>query len=194
MRLLIFASGVALLALAVQGSRAQSIPSMVAAAEAEGASFPHGAPPTVLQSFFGGPFAGTSARICTPSQPDDSIPGGSLRSGDIIVRSRLTGQWGLHAGRAHKILWAPLHGPSDTSTTMSFAEWRKEAFHHAPLLIRAVRVGHPSDSLRQIVSGLTGGPRQFGFPSEVTFPTAGQWLVIARTDEDWGCFLLGVAE
>ena len=194
MRLLSFPSGVALVALAVQVGRAQSIPLTVAEAEAEGASLPHAAPPTVLQSLFGGAFGGTSERACTPSQPDESIPGGSLRSGDIILRSRLTGQWGLHAGRGHKILWAPLHGPSDTSTTVSFAEWRKRAIHHAPLLIRAVRVGHPADSLRQILTGLTGGPRQFGFPSEVTFPTAGQWLVIASTDTDWGCFLLGVAE
>jgi hypothetical protein len=194
MRLLIFASGVALAALAVQGSWGQSIPLTVAEAEGEGASFPHAAPPTVLQSLFVGSFGGTSTRTCAPSPPDESMPGGSLRSGDIIIRSRLTGQWGLHAGRAHKILWAPLHGPSDTSKTVSFAEWRKEAIHHAPLLIRAVRVGHPSDSVRQIVKGLTGGPREFGFPSEVTFSTAGQWLVIARTDEDWGCFLLRVAE
>lgn len=194
MRLLSFGSGVAIVALAVQGSWAQSIPLTVAEAEAEGAAFAHGLPPTVLQSLFGGAFGGTSARTCTPSQPDESIPGGSLRSGDIIIRSRLTGRWGLHAGRGHKILWAPLHGPSDTSTTMSFAEWRTKAIDHAPLLIRAVRVGHPADSLRQIATGLTGGPREFGFPSEVTFPTAGQWLVIASTDEDWGCFLLGVAE
>jgi len=194
MRLLIFASGVALVALAAQGSRAQSIPLTVAEAEAEGATFPHASLPTVLQSLFVGPFGGTSARACTASQPDESLPGGSLRSGEIIVRSRLTGPWGLRAGRAHKILWAPLHGPSDTSTTVSFADWRKEAVHHAPLLIRAVRVGHPADSLRRIATGLTGGPRQFGFPSEVKFPTAGQWLVIATTGEDWGCFLLGIAE
>ena len=192
MRLLSFAS--AIVALAVQVSRAQSIPLTVASAQAEGVSFPHAAPPTVLQSLFSSPFGGTSERRCTPSQPDDSIPSGSLRSGDIIIRSRLTGRWGPHAARGHKILWMPLHGPADTSTKISFADWRKKASAHAPLLIRAVRLGNPADSLRQTVAGLTGGPRQFGFPSEVTFPTAGQWLVVATTGEDWGCFLLTVAE
>ena len=194
MRLRNFGYGAAILAGATHVSRAQSIPLTVAAAEAEGAAFPHGAPPTVVQYMFGGPFAGTSERRCTMSPPDDSIVGGSLRSGDIIIRSRLTGYWGLHAGRAHKILWMPLHGPADTSSRISFAEWRKKAVLHAPLLIRAVRVGHPADSMRQTRTGLTGGPRQFGFPSTVTFPTAGQWLVVARTDDDWGCFLLNVAE
>ena len=194
MRLLSFACGVALVPLAVHASPAQSIALTVTAAEAEGALFPHGAPPTVMQPLFGSRFGGTSARTCVPAMPDDSIPGGSLRSGDIIIRSRLTGTWGPHAGRGHKILWMPLHGPADTSTRISFADWRKKAAGHAPLLIRAVRVGHPADSFRQTVPGLTGGPRQFGFPSEVKFPTAGQWLVLATTDEDWGCFLLTVAE
>jgi hypothetical protein len=193
MRLLNFATAMALLALAVRVSDAQSIPLTVAAAQAEGAAFPHAAPPTESQSFFGRPFGGTSARMCTPSLPNDSLPGGSLRSGEIIIRSSLAGRWGPHAGRGHKILWMPLHGPADTSTRMSFAEWRKKAIGHAPLLIRAVRLGLSSDSMRQTLANLTGGPRQFGFPSEVTFPTAGQWLVLASTDEDWGCFLLDVA-
>jgi len=184
----------AMLVLTAQVGRPQGIPLTVANAEAEGAAFRHGPPQTVVQYMFGGPFRGTSQRTCVQSLPDDSIRGGSLRSGDIIVRSRFTGPWGLKAGRAHKILWMPLHGPADTSARSSFAEWRTKAIVHAPLLIRAVRVGHALDSLRQTGTRLTGGPRQFGFPSEVRFPTAGQWLVLATTDEDWGCFLLTVAE
>ena len=192
MRFLMFAASVAVAALAAHPCRAQSIPLTVVAAEAEGAAFPHAAHPDVLQPLFAGAFGGASERRCIPSPPDDSIPGGSLRSGDIIVRSRLSGRWGPHARRGHKILWMPLHGPADTSTRVSFAEWRMKAAEHPPLRIRAVRVGHPADSLRQTVSRLTGGPRQFGFPSEVTFPTAGQWLVVASSGDDWGCFLLDV--
>ena len=188
-------AGMTIVVLAAQVSRAQRIPLTVAEAVAEGAAFPHAAVPLAVQPDFAGPFGGTSERVCA-QQPNEPIPGGSLRSGDIIIRSRLTGRWGLHAGQGHKILWMPLHGPADTSTKMSFAEWRNKAMEHAPLLIRAVRVGvgYPADSLRQTVIGLTGGPRQFGFPSTVTFPTAGQWLVIATTGEDWGCFLLTVPE
>jgi len=126
--------------LAAQVSRAQRIPLSLAEAYAEGAAFPHAAVPLVVQPLFAGPFGGTSERMCT-SQPNEPIPGGSLRSGDIIIRSRLTGRWGLHAGQGHKILWMPLHGPADTSTKMSFADWRNKAVEHAPLLIRAVRLG-----------------------------------------------------
>ena len=193
MRYLSF-GGVVMLVLALNVGRAQGIPLTVAQAEAEGAAFRHGPPPMVMQYMFGGPFGGTSERSCVRSMPDDSIPNGSLRSGDIILRSRLTGRWGLHAGRGHKIFWMPMHGPADTTTKVSFAEWRRKAIEHAPLLLRAVRVGNPADSFRQTVTGLTGGPRQFGFPSEVTFPAAGQWLVIATTGEDWGCYLLTVTE
>jgi hypothetical protein len=193
MRYLSFAC-MATLALTVQVSRAQDIPRTVVAALAEGAAFPHATRPTVVQPMFAGPFEGTSERMCTSLLPNDSMPSGSLRSGEIIVRGRLLGPWGLRAGRAHKILWMPLHGPADTSTTMSFAEWRKTAIKHAPLLIRARRLRYPADSLRQTVTGLTGGPRQFGFPSEVKFPTSGPWLVVATTGDDWGCFLLTVAQ
>ena len=31
-------------------------------------------------------------------------------------------------------------------------------------------------------------------PSTVFFPSAGQWLVVATAKDDWGCFVLDVAE
>lgn len=173
---------------------AQGIPTTVEAAQAEGAAFPQAAPPTVIQSVFTHPFGGTNQRMCTWSVPDDSLTSGSLRSGEIILRSRFFGPWGLRAGKGHKMLWMPLHGPAKVSPSMSFAEWHKEAIKSPPLVLRAVRIDNPADSLRQTVLYMTGGATQFGFPSAVRFPTAGKWLVIATTGNDWGCFLLTVAE
>lgn len=188
-------AGTALLAIAVamQVSRAQGISLTVADAEGEGLGFPHAAQPAVMPSMFYLPFAGTDRRVCTRSLPDDSIPDGSLRSGEFLLRGRFTGPWGLHADKGAKMLWMPLHGPVSASAALSGREWRKEAMKAAPLLLRAVRVGYPADSLRQTVTGLAGGPEQFGFPSDLRFPTSGEWLVVATAGDDWGCFLLTVA-
>lgn len=73
-----YVASLAMVVLTAQLGRAQAVPLTVADAEAEGAAFPHGPPQRVVQHMFGGPFGGTSERRCTPSQPDDSIPGSAL--------------------------------------------------------------------------------------------------------------------
>jgi hypothetical protein len=139
------------------------------------------AAPTAVSFAFGRTFGGTTERKCVaPPSSDDSIPGGSLRSGDVIIRGRFAGFWGLRANRDSKILWLPLHNPGEYRDT---------------LLIRAVRIGHAADSLRQSVPDWAwSGPKtNSGFPSLVRFPAAGTWLVVATAGGDWGCFLLPVA-
>jgi hypothetical protein len=71
------------------------------------------------------------------------------------------------------------------------------ALHGTPLVLRAVRIGHPADSVRFSSAGLVHGEEAtgptYGYPSEVLFPNAGQWLVLATAEDDWGCFVLDVA-
>ena len=161
-----------------QEGRAKHATATIAEAEAEGAAFGHGDPPSAPGSMFAGrPFGGTSARRCVPSVSDDSLPGGSLRSGEIIMRARFSGPWGLRAGKESKIVWFPLHGATERGDT---------------LLVRATRIGYPSDTLRQAIAGTGGRPESFSFPSAATFPAAGQWLVVASVADDWGCFILNV--
>jgi hypothetical protein len=166
---------------AAHASAAQQLPATVETAEAEGATFPRLAAPTAFSFAFARTFGGMKERKCVPPpSSDDSIPGGSLRSGDVIIRARLTGEWGLRANRDHKILWLPLHNPGEYRDT---------------LLIRAVRIGHRADSLRQSISAWawSGSKTDSGFPSIVRCPAAGTWLVVATAGGDWGCFLLPVA-
>lgn len=171
-----------LLTVATVGA-AQNVPATLAAAEVEGGNFPHGAWPAAVSSLFAQPFSGSAERKCvTPPSTDDSVRNGSLRSGEFIVRSRLVGPSGLRENRGHKILWMPLHNPIEYPDT---------------LLIRAARVGHPTDSFRKVVSHAAyspGSKTNSGFPSDVRFPTAGKWLVVATAGNDWGCFLLTVAD
>ncbi len=112
----------------------QQIATTVASAEAEGESFPHGSPPGQVADAFAGQFGGTTDRRCVASAGADRDPGGSLRSGEMIVRSRLTGAYGLKANREQKILWMPLHNP--------FTD------HVTRIDILAARIGAERDTLR----------------------------------------------
>jgi hypothetical protein len=157
------------------------IPVTAAQAEAEAAAYSHSDAASAPQSFFSRPFAGRIDRRCVASnEADDPHASGSLRSGEMIVRGRWNDPVGLHAGEAHKFLWVPVHGSGDMK---------------APLVIRADRVGEPADSLRLSVAHLArGGGHVYGYPSLVSFPTSGRWLVVATAGSDWGCFVLDVSK
>ena len=175
---------VAILAALANIVGAQTMPVTIAEAEAEGTSFAHADSAVSAQSLFtGAPFGGSDNRRCVRTIPDAALPGGSLRSGDFIIRTRFSGQFGLQAAKAHKILWIPLHG---------------EALRGTSLVVRAVRIGYPADSVRLSFAGLARGGEitgpTYGYPSTVLFSSAGQWLVVATAKDDWGCFVLDVAE
>ena len=156
---------------------AQAIPQNSFAAEAEGALFARdsGVAPA---RWVAHPSRGTAERRCTaPSTGSDSAPVGALRSGEFSVRTRYTVSNGFHVNERNKALWLPLH-PRTTPAT--------------PLLIRAVRLGHTADSLRQTVARLAHSPTELGYPSSVSFPSPGEWLVVATAGADWGCFVFTV--
>ena len=159
--------------------RAQATPLTVAEAEAEGARFARSPSAAAVQSFGARPFRGTSERRCVAySASEGSLPAGSLRSGEFLLRTTFTGPWALRAGHGQKMLWLPLHA---------------SAGDRRPLLIRAAQREQPSDSLGQTVAGLAHSRTEFGYPSTVQFPTPGEWMVVATAGADWGCFLLTVS-
>ncbi|MDB4874270.1 MAG: hypothetical protein JWM41_716 [Gemmatimonadetes bacterium] len=163
---------------------AQTIPVTVAQAESEAIGFPHAKAQDPSQPLFAASqFAGISDRRCLASTTVDRRATGSLRSGDIIVRGGLINTHEMKAGEKDKLLWIPLHAPSSG---------------RLPLVLRAARIDHPADSLRLTVAGLAHGPgpsgRMYGYPSLVSFPKSGQWLVVATAGDDWGCFVVDVVE
>jgi hypothetical protein len=172
---------------------AQNIPATIREAEAQGADFAHDAPQAAQQPYFSDfPSGGTAERRCVVAAAYTaytSMPNGSLRSGDFIVRGAFSdASWGgFQAVKEHKVLWVPLH---------------RSALRKPPLVIRAARVGNPPDSVRFRVEGLAHeglahGPDRppplYGYPSEVSFPSAGQWVIVATAGNDWGCFVIHVA-
>jgi hypothetical protein len=172
-----------MLSLAACPAAAQmGIPASVAAAEAEGAALPRRAAPAPVAPDFTRPSGGTAARKCVAPSASDADASGQLRSGEFLVRGRFVGRFGLQALKASKIYWMPLHDPLDYPNA---------------LLIRATRIGHPDDAFRLAVADWAypghGHERDSGFPSLVTFPSPGTWLVLATMGDDWGCFLFPVA-
>ena len=175
---------VAVMLLTARTGHTQQVPATVADAEAEGAAFPHDPAPAALPAaYHARSFGGSIERRCVEPGRNSVWPQ-SLRSGEMIVR----GYTGLKAGtRGNKMLWMPLHDPGN---------------HPVSLVLRGVRVGHPSDMLRQTITARrmarqVGQHDSFGVPTTVRFPTAGQWLVLADDGDDghdWGCFVLNVAE
>ncbi len=167
---------------------AQNIPATVRDAEAQGADFARADPQVVQQAYFSdSKFGGTTERRCVVAaayHAYTSAPNGSLRSGDFIVRGALlNASWGgFQAAKEYKVLWVPLHGSS---------------LRKPPLVVRAARVGNPSDSIHFRVDGLArgagGSTPLYGYPSLVSLPTAGQWVIVATAGNDWGCFVLDVA-
>jgi hypothetical protein len=154
---------------------AQAIPPTIVAAEAEGAALRH-SPSTAMQSVIAvAPYSGTNKRQCVIAPPDDSLTGGFLRSGDMILRTHFSDRGGIHSGKPHKILWLPLHSASSGQQ---------------PLLIRAARINHSSDSIRRVIPMPTHSHGAYGYPSSITFPASGEWLVLVSTDTDWGCFVM----
>ncbi len=176
---------VAVVALAVASRPAvaqKGIPASVAAAEAEGAAFPRHAAPSSVAPDFARPFAGTTSRKCVTPSATGNDAGGQVRSGEFIIRGLFAGRFGPRAETPGKVFWLPLHDPLDYPNA---------------LLVRAGHVGHPEDGFRQAVADWgypgRGHEHEGGFPSLVTFPSAGAWVVVATAGDDWGCFVIAVA-
>ena len=167
---------------AVAGAaRAQGIPRTAREAEAEGALFAREAADAAQAGWAARPARGTRERRCVPPRtPGDSVPVGSLRSGEFAIRAWFTVPQGFRVDYPHKILWLPLHPRTNGD---------------APLLIRAARLGQPADSIRLTVAGLTHSATgsEYGYLSTVSFPALGEWLVVATAGADWGCFLFTIA-
>jgi hypothetical protein len=153
---------------------------LISLVEAEGDQYPRIERSSSVNAFDHGEWRGSSDRRCvdvTWVQP--------ARSGEFVIGGQI-GDGHLVHGRENKIWWAPLHNSLDMT----------------PLLVRGVRVEPKGDSIRWENSrvGFPVPPRgepkdtisRYFFPSWLTPPSAGTWLVVPTSGENWGCFILHV--
>lgn len=170
----------------------------VAAVEAEGGTYPRDAVvppyhftwPAVYRERFGPPprKLGGAARRCVrlPAQGMSVerngawVPTVRIRSGEFLVGAAYPEF--VH-GKRYKIPWMP----ADPQKGMT-------------LLVRARLLATPSRTYRFRTSNVIPpvdrasewGPWKVGFPSELRFPAAGDWVVVATSGRDWGCVILSV--
>ena len=162
---------------------------IVAAAERDGAVYPHPRFTDVVQAHAALPLDRLAGEVRTAS-PRVCVTGhdvGPAVSGEFRIGGNLAGSSSMHAGRPGKVWWAPLHYAADMP----------------PLVVRGRSLTTPSDTVRFTSSkiGWQGMPgarsvppamRKYFFPSGITIPRSGRWLVIATSGPNWGCFILTV--
>jgi hypothetical protein len=112
---------------------------------------------------------------------------GPAHSGEFLIGGMLAGHHSMLSGREGKVWWQPSYGRLDMP----------------PLLVRGRNLNNPSDTVRfesarlawQVNPDRSPVPveqRDYFFPSGITIPTPGRWLLIATSGVNWGCFILTV--
>lgn len=129
-------------------------------------------------------------------RPDDTVPrrcilgrgAGPARSGQFTIGGMLGDDRAMVAGRQGKVWWRPLDG----------------AQNMPPLVVRGRNLSNLRDTIRFTTSAVAypvplfsrasvnESKREYFFPSGITIPTSGEWLVVATSGANWGCFILTV--
>ena len=149
---------------------------LIASVEAEGARHVRRAATNLPPSFKSS--SGTAERVCVIG---DEM--GPVRSGDFLIGGHLGGSVATRGGRQGKVWWIPLHNTEKMP----------------PLVVRGRKLTAPTDTFRFTTSvvaypnsqgSLPALRREYFFPSGITIPTTGTWVIVATSGANWGCFVL----
>ncbi|HEY9226620.1 MAG TPA: hypothetical protein VIP11_08245 [Gemmatimonadaceae bacterium] len=181
MKLSLLVAGLAALAGTLPAVRRADRPMLfsVAAAEAEGRSFPREAPPTRVRPSFSTPKMGTVERKCVSTSGLSPSPTSTMRAGDFVAWGQLNS---FVSGQQSKVGWGTLHDPAEGGYS---------------LVIRAARIGNTSDTVRYTRSdygySANGLPKVDAFyPTRLQLTRPGVWILVATSGPDWGCLIVNV--
>jgi hypothetical protein len=149
---------------------------VVRLAEQEGARSPHGNPQTPPPTFGS---IGTAERKCVEFPPNVDSKWAfhhpvSRRSGEFETGVLISA---LKAGQSGRVLWNPLHNPQPVK---------------AALIVRGTRLDQPEITSRFVSSQVRAHQEYALYPTRFSLPSAGRWLLIATSANDWGCFIVTV--
>jgi hypothetical protein len=183
----------ALLALG-QRVPAQSAPRLeqvasIELAEREGASWPRRPVPALVSPAFfidhsqKTSFTSTLPKLVPPNRNHgrserkcvEGFDLGPIRSGEFVIGGELGGRMLSSPRGLQKIYWIPLH-PSEVDT----------------LVVRGTLLDSPRDTTRFVSADRAHAipSREMFYPSLVSLPKNGRWLMVATSGPDWGCFIL----
>ena len=167
----------------------EKIPATVQHAEEEGAAFPHeGVPASLTENFQSITTPGTSERKCVEVPTTSGIQTVYRRSGEFIVGG-LIGD--LTAGKPNKVWWAPMHEPGSRKATLLVRSSRLDQ-PEITSRFSSSNYGWPVIELRSPPSESIVDREHAFYPSGFNLPSAGRWLLVVTSANDWGCFVVTV--
>ena len=105
------------------------------------------------------------------------------RSGEFVVGGEIGA---LSDGREGKVYWAPFHDPASVRATLFV---RGSRLDQAEITSRFISSNYASPVA---ANGSVIGDHAF-YASGFTLRSAGRWLLIATSANDWGCFVVTVS-
>lgn len=159
---------------------ADSVEEMIRLAEAEGSRYPTASAQGSERLERYGAQLGGSARACTETA-DQSAPFAPVRSGEFVVGTTFSR---LATGRPAKMWWSPAENSGDMD-----------------LLVRGRKLGDEAEVLRwesdEVAFPVGPNPPRkleeiddWFFPSDFKLPSAGDWIIVATSGTNWGCFVV----
>ena len=163
-------AGFTLLVFVAVVSNAQAPPRTVEAAEAEGAKYPKGTagPDGTAWDKTHAEAAGAGERRCIDVEKHASVRSGEFVAGPFQEYIVMAG-----TGK-RKLWWAP----------------RRHSAAMPPLQLRATKLDAPDVSVDWTLPSIVHNQNGYFFNTLILFPENGKWLVVARSGDNWGCFLI----
>ncbi|HUE90345.1 MAG TPA: hypothetical protein VMO26_30035 [Vicinamibacterales bacterium] len=157
-----------------------TVAEIIAAAERQGQAFSRYETPQEPTPVLATHRRGSAERRCV-----EGFEFGPVRSGEFVIGGQLAGSRMMTAGRRGKVWWAPLNHSLDMP----------------PLVVRGRNLSSRTDTVHystpDVAWPVTPGAlpipearREYFFPSGISLPTRGRWLLIATSGSNWGCFII----